>query len=175
MAIRHHHSGFTLIELMIVMAVAGALLVVAVPAFNNSLLRNSINAETSRIVSSLNYARSEAVARGSVVTMSHKGAANDWSDGWRTYTDAEAGGNTAYTNGVDVLLKDVAGASAKLTVISTATATPQMSFRPNGMLNPAGITVSIAICAADNSVQGRLISINVVGRVSVANAVTCTP
>lgn len=58
-------SGFTLIELMITLAVAVILLMIAVPSFNNLIASNRITTVANDVVDAINTARMEAVKRNS--------------------------------------------------------------------------------------------------------------
>jgi len=53
--------GFTLIELMVTIGVAGMLTAMAVPAFNNFMLNDRDIGQINSLVASFNYARSEAI------------------------------------------------------------------------------------------------------------------
>lgn len=98
--IRRHgaEQGFTLLELLIAIAVAAILLAVAVPSYQGLVQRNSLTANVNDLVGDLNYARSEAVTRGQDVYIcssndqSNCNAGTDWSKGWVVYaaTDPSA-------------------------------------------------------------------------------------
>jgi prepilin-type N-terminal cleavage/methylation domain-containing protein len=55
--------GFTIIEMMTVMVIAGVLLVIALPAFNDMLARRRLEGQANELVTDLAYAKSEAVQR----------------------------------------------------------------------------------------------------------------
>jgi type IV fimbrial biogenesis protein FimT len=55
--------GFTLIELMVVIAVVGVLVTLAAPSFYDLILVQRLKSVTSQVVTDLQYARSEATAR----------------------------------------------------------------------------------------------------------------
>lgn len=55
--------GFTIIELMTVLVIAGVLLVLAAPAFTDMLERRRIEGQANEFVADLSYAKSEAVQR----------------------------------------------------------------------------------------------------------------
>lgn len=57
--------GFTIVELMITLAVAAILLMIAVPSFRNITLTNRLNIAANGLVSAINTARMEAVKRNS--------------------------------------------------------------------------------------------------------------
>ena len=57
-------SGFTLVELMITLAIAGILVAVGIPSFNSTISSNRLTSYANELVTALNLARSEAVKRG---------------------------------------------------------------------------------------------------------------
>lgn len=61
--------GFTLIELMTVIALIGIVLVLAGPSFSDFITVQRLKSATSAIVTDVQYARSEAAARGRQVFM----------------------------------------------------------------------------------------------------------
>lgn len=83
------HAGFTLVELMMVIAIAAILGSLGVPAFRDLLLNQRLAAASNGFIAALNLARTEAVHRSQRV---HVVAliGNDWSSGWavRAGTDA---------------------------------------------------------------------------------------
>ncbi len=80
--------GFTLMELMVTVAVLAIVFAVGVPGFQNVLQNNRVAANTNDLVTALNLARSEASRRGARVTVcsSENGNACDanpaWGSGW---------------------------------------------------------------------------------------------
>ena len=80
--------GFTLIELMTVIAVLALLLVAAVPSLaefhRNSVLANTTNT----LVSSIYRTRSEAMKSGKIAIMvPGDGTTDDWKQGWMIFID----------------------------------------------------------------------------------------
>ncbi|WP_347902096.1 GspH/FimT family pseudopilin [Pseudomonas purpurea] len=61
---KHRSKGFTLIELMIAVAVLAILITLAVPAFTGTLQRTKADTEISDLQRGINYARLEAMDRG---------------------------------------------------------------------------------------------------------------
>lgn len=61
--------GFTLVELMIGIAVAAILLIVAVPGFTATINRNRLATAGNELLASLQLARMEAVRRGNTVVV----------------------------------------------------------------------------------------------------------
>ncbi|MBD8871997.1 GspH/FimT family pseudopilin [Rhodanobacter sp. DHB23] len=70
--------GFTIVELMITVAVAAILLIIAVPSFNNIINTNRLNTAVNAMVGALNSARMEAIKRnGSVQFCSNSASSNN--------------------------------------------------------------------------------------------------
>ena len=62
-------AGFTIIELMIVVAIAAILAVVAAPSFSEFLSKRRVDGAMSELVTDIYYARSEAVSRNETLRM----------------------------------------------------------------------------------------------------------
>jgi type IV fimbrial biogenesis protein FimT len=60
----HHHRGFTLVELMVTLAVAALLLVAAVPSFGRWIQNAQIRSTAESLQNGLRRAQTEAVTRG---------------------------------------------------------------------------------------------------------------
>jgi type IV fimbrial biogenesis protein FimT len=84
-------AGFTLIELMIGLAVAAVVLTIGVPSFRNIILDNRLVTEVNTFVADLNLARSEAIARNTFVTVKPL-SGTDWHTGWRSFADPNKNG-----------------------------------------------------------------------------------
>lgn len=96
-----YNTGFTLLELIITIAIVGILVGVAIPSFTSIITSNRLTAYANELVTTLNLARNEAVKRGISVTVrkvddnsfTNKGAGANWEDGWDIFTDADSDGN----------------------------------------------------------------------------------
>jgi type IV fimbrial biogenesis protein FimT len=94
-------GGFTLIEIMVSLAVLGVLIAVAIPSFSNTIKRYRINAIRDELITSLQFARSEAIRRGVQIIIVRKTVncvfdvpdSQDWHCGWHLVVDTNNNGN----------------------------------------------------------------------------------
>lgn len=63
------NSGFTLVELMIVVVLIGVVAALGIPSFKDMIEYNRIKASTNELLGVLNFARTEAVRRGEFVAV----------------------------------------------------------------------------------------------------------
>lgn len=77
---RHHARGFTLVELMVTLAVAGILMLIAIPSFRNITLKHRLTTTANEYVNALNTARMEAVKRNSYAQFCSDSASSNTSD-----------------------------------------------------------------------------------------------
>lgn len=111
--------GFTLIELIVTIAIAAILMVVAVPSFvefqRNALLSDAV----SNFVSAANTAKANAMKRGMNTFLVPNVSATGWSSGWLVYTDTNW--NDSYDAGTDELITSHEAVSSDI-AITTPTA-----------------------------------------------------
>ncbi|MGY3930041.1 GspH/FimT family pseudopilin [Aeromonas encheleia] len=160
--------GFTLIELMVTIALLSILLTLGVPSFN-SLIRNmSLTTQANQFVASVQLARSEAVRRNRNVLLSAQAgnAALHWERGWQVWSDNN--GNGSLDGGE--LIRQFGSFDDNILVSDTAV----LRFTSNGFLDgrsPQGHLFSLgpSSCAGGGA---RDISVSGTGHPSVEEA-TC--
>lgn len=92
-------SGVTLLELMVVLAIAAILLTIGIPSFASLAQSSRLSTATNELLAALHLARSEAIKRSAraVICSSASGAAcansGDWDQGWLVFHDANNNAN----------------------------------------------------------------------------------
>jgi type IV fimbrial biogenesis protein FimT len=85
--------GFTLIELMVTLAVAAIILGLGVPSFKEFIRSNAMTSKANIFVADLNFTRSEAIKRGNPATICKSNnqtsctTAGGWEQGWIVFAD----------------------------------------------------------------------------------------
>jgi type IV fimbrial biogenesis protein FimT len=169
--------GFTLIELMVTLAVAAILLTVAIPSFRSTVQNNRATGQANDLLSSLNVARSEAVKRGATVSVcissdQAKCTGASWALGWLIWSDINGDGIVDAAEIIKVH-EALTGASTLTAADNGGTAISSISYLSTGMTTLAtGTTVIFQLrtpgCTGKGTMaQNRDITINAVGRASV--------
>lgn len=157
--------AFTLVELMIVLALLAIVASFAIPNFQEFIRRNQVSTQINEIVTDLNFTRSEAVKRNHGVTMcsSNDGASctgTDWADGWIIVDAFDP----------DSVVRVSGGLSGNTTVTASGINPYQITYTAAGSNN--GSISSIVICD-DTKTFGRKLSFTVTGLPTVSEA-TCS-
>lgn len=82
------HAGFTLLELMIVLAILSILCASAMPQLSEMLAGRQLRAASADLLAAINETRAQALARRRVVTLLSENG--DWQQGWLVLLDANA-------------------------------------------------------------------------------------
>ena len=83
-------AGFTLAEVLIVLAIAAILLAIGISNFRPFIDQSRFTSAANDMVTAINLARSEAVFRGRPVAVQQKGVS--WAEGWTIFMDPERDG-----------------------------------------------------------------------------------
>lgn len=75
-------KGFTLLELMVTLTIAGVLMSYAIPSYYEFGLRQKVSNEANGLLGDLMYARSTAIKQGQSVSVNSISGNVDWEQGW---------------------------------------------------------------------------------------------
>lgn len=132
--------GFSIIELMVVIAIVGILAAIATPSFRNILATTRIKTASADIHLSLTRARSEAIKRNTNITVTAADAG--WLAGWTITNDIET---------------HAAIPGTAITISGPGTIT----FTPNGRATTNPIKISLT---STETVIARCISVSLSGQ-----------
>ncbi|MEW6764314.1 MAG: GspH/FimT family pseudopilin [Pseudomonadota bacterium] len=135
---RPRTQGFTLVELMVTIAVAGIILTVGVPSFMSVINGSRLTTTANDLLGDMAYARTEAMRRGQRVTICTSNNTNvanptctgtPWTDGWIIFEDLNR--NTAFEAG-ETLLRVHEATPGNITVTGTIDVATMISYTQSG-------------------------------------------
>jgi type IV fimbrial biogenesis protein FimT len=180
-------AGFTLVELMVVLVVAGILLSIAVPSFQNMIRVNRMAAAANDFTFALMRARTEALKLGQNVVVcgsknpeaAQPSCTGDWSSGWIVFADNGPTANNNYDAGETLLLvRGKLEDSYSVTANVPTGSGVYIAFRPQGAV--AGTIGNFEIKDSNYGESTRLICIGITGSARVltkkssSSGCTCT-
>ncbi len=144
---RRGARGFTLIELMVTIAIAAILMMVAVPSVTAFQRNAELTSTTNSLLAAINAARGEALKRG-MNAMVVPAVGTNWNSGIIAFVDTDR--SQSYSGSDITILTtsalpsyftvDAAGSNTQ-TVLSSA---PYIMFNPSGYAVTKGGTVGVA-------------------------------
>ncbi|MDD2919236.1 GspH/FimT family pseudopilin [Rhodoferax sp.] len=131
-ALSRPQNGFTMIELVVAMAVLGILMAIAMPSFVETMGNSRIRSVAESVTSGLQFARSEAVRRNEKIRFSLDSSTGNW-------TVRRSADNTCVFDG-DVLQTRATTSSSTAVVVTTFSDVPATAattaqvyvYGPNG-------------------------------------------
>jgi type IV fimbrial biogenesis protein FimT len=154
-------KGFTLVELIITVAIAAIILGIAVPSFQVFTANNRVTSANNSIVQGLNLARFTAVTSNEDIAIcgsTDTSTCSDWNTGWLVYNDADDATIRALTHTDDATMLDVTVQGGTSIVFRPDGTT--RSFQPNGTVR-SNEPLYITIQYHDTAVTSRCSKIEV--------------
>ncbi len=176
--------GFTLLEVVVVLAVIAILTSLAAPSFTSLIQSNAVSSNVNAFMADLRFARSEAIRRGGSVVMCRSDApeaaapscntlagTNGWVSGWIIFEDRNnTAGNLNFTAGSDQLLK-VQGPITNLdSIMESGGASTKLEFTATGRMKSLASATSLQFGsnASMPNERQRFVCVNGSGRARIA-------
>lgn len=166
-------AGFTLIELLVTVVLVAILTAIAIPSFRSIIQSNRAAAFANEFISAVYFARSEAIRRGTPITLCASsnttqtvcGASSNWPNGWIIFNDPNGDGVIASSTD---RLKIRETLPTGNTITTTAS---RITFSQSGFVTVGAAVYTLAAsgCIGKN---GRTVDVKASGRVVVSHA-TC--
>ncbi|WP_156775423.1 GspH/FimT family pseudopilin [Hydrogenophaga sp. RAC07] len=187
--IRAVQHGFTLIELMVAIAILAILLAVGVPSFQSFIASSRLTTANNDFVGAMTLARSEAIRRGNRVTVCKSAdlntctTAGGWQQGWIVFVDTTRSGAAAEVNTGETIVSRYEAIQGSLTLVGDTNVASYISFAADGtarLMSGAAQAGRIRVCNSasvmEDSRRARDITVTSAGRIatSVPTSVSAT-
>jgi len=160
-------QGFTIIELLITLAVAAILLSLAAPSFRDIIKNNRLVTQVNLIAAGLNFARSEAIKRSISVTLCKSDdqvtCSGNWQDGWLLFEDIDGDGTV---DAGDTIIRVGAGQSSGVTLVFPGK--NRVTYNANGFA--VGFNSTFKVCDDRGFTYGKGLVVSNTGRVRTAQS-----
>ncbi len=174
----HRAHGFTLVELLIIIAMVSILAAIAVPSMGELHRQNKLTSVINNYSAAHRLARNEAVARGKAVTVCKRSTAdaniiacdadNNWESGWVVFVNTDRD-NPAVVDADETVLQVIQPIPVNYTLRSSGVSGNHVTYHPTGDTQASGTFV---LCSNGLLNQARMLAIDVNGRIRVSELST---
>ena len=167
-----NNQGFTLIELIVTVAIIGILADMGMPSLQTTVQDNRMAALYNEFLGSASYTRSAAITFGSAVTLCRRNSAGDacdtqstdFSNGWLVFHDKDGDGTI---DAGERILKDNSIGASDITMEFTGN-TNRITYNAEGFARGYSGKVTFCDKRGDSAKKGMIISMN--GRIRKADS-----
>ena len=148
---KHRSAGFTLIELIVTIAIAAVLAALAAPSFIQYQRNSELTSLTNSLLAAVNAAKGEAMKTGRNAFVIPKGSG--WNSGWIVYVDLNR--DNSYTEGTDIAVQKQDALKGYFSITGNsiaAGASPYVKFDNSGYSgdnSAAPVALSLTIARTD--------------------------
>lgn len=156
-------AGFTLVELIVTILIAGILAAAAIPSFSGMLANQRAKSVATDLVVAMTRARNEAIMRNADVTLAPN--AGGWKNGWTIYPSLSPG----------TILESHGASPATVVINASFTGTgSSVIYQSSGRLNSTLTgTASFAISTTGADTVYRCVTTDLSGRTLTKSTSTC--
>lgn len=155
--------GMTLLELMVVVAIAGILAMVAIPSFQTSIKNNTVASYRDAFATAIKIARSEAINTQSFVTLcpsdDQATCGGNWANGWIVFADADGSGVRDIAN---ERLIDTNSGNTNIR-ISNGLGRTVITFAATGLNVGAAENITFCDLPLVTDIEGRAVLLSITG------------
>ena len=171
-----YEQGFTLIELMITLAVLAIIISLAAPSFVTMIQNNRVTGATNDLIASLQLARTEAIKNNGTALVQSSSGSTDWGDGHRIGIDLN--GDLDILDAKE-LLRNVDAPHSSICITSASNAVSEIMYNGNGGVTNAStttFTIDSTRCEAGVARKVRKLQLGLSGSSTLLyDTVICPP
>ena len=175
LSIKIKQSGFTLLELMIVITIVAILVALGVPSFREMIMNNRITSGANELATAFSVARIEAIKRGTgtaIVADPSGTSSNEWGKGFTVSVWDDADFDNVVDSGeIGVTLRQFQALNDDVSLDSAGDIT-EISFLSTGAYNSTS-SQTFTLCDTRSGETGRQFTLNATGTYNLDRDLEC--